>query len=225
MYNRHATSSRVRTVQQRGFTLVETLVAVGLFAIVTTVASSAFLAMVNADRVSRSLRIATDNLSLSLEDMSRRIKTGTVYGCDPVGFSSADINPRDCSAGADNIAFNDQDGVRFFYKRGEGPGSPIATPAGCGDVLYTTNNGGVITNKGCILRQSVSILGLVSWTPTTSHEIDIKTLKFVVGGSSPVPDTVQPYVVILVEGEVGLAPKPTTKFKMQTMVTQRQLDI
>ena len=228
MYNRHATSSRVRTVQQRGFTLVETLVAVGLFAIVTTVASSAFLAMVNADRVSRSLRIATDNLSLSLEDMSRRIKTGTVYVCipDPAILSPGVSGTADCAAAvsAPSMAFNDQDGVRFFYKRGEGPGSPIATPAGCGDVLYATNNAGVITNKGCILRQSVSILGLVPWTPTTSHEIDIKTLKFVVGGSSSA-DAIQPYVIILVEGEIGVAPKPTTKFKMQTMVTQRQLDI
>lgn len=207
MYNQHLVSQKKKKARHCGFTLVETLVAVGLFAIVTTVASSAFLAMVSADRTSRSLRIATDNLSLSLEDMSRRMKTGTAYSC------GGGNGTQDCLGSATIIAFDDQNKDRIFYKHGVGPGNSNAV-GGCGNLLYAAG-------QGCILRKGTT----TDWTPTTSHEIDIKTLKFVVGGSSPAPDTVQPYVIILVEGEVGVAPKPTTKFKMQTMVTQRQLDI
>ena len=195
----------MKTSKDHGFTLVETLVAVGLFAIVTTIASSAFLAMINADRVSRSVRIATDNLSLALEDMSRRIKTGTTYAC------GGGNGTQDCplaSGGGGSLAFYDQNGPRIGYKRGVG--------SDCGS-LYTAT-------QGCVLRQSVSASSVSPWTPTTSHEIDIINLKFVVGGSSSA-DAIQPYVVISIEGSIGTPPKPVTKFKMQTMVTERQLDL
>lgn len=202
-------------VRHCGFTLIETLIAVGLFSIVTTIASGAFLVMVNADRTSRALRIATDNLNLALEDMSRRIKTGTTYGCGVASGTQDCLSP----AGV-MLSFSDQVEAKIRYKRGEGAGSPNANPiAGCGSALYVTSVGGVPTNKGCILRSTNG-----AWVPVTSHEIDVKILKFLVEGSSSV-DNIQPYAVILIEGEVNAPPHPALKFKMQTMVTQRQLDV
>jgi prepilin-type N-terminal cleavage/methylation domain-containing protein len=202
-----------RMMKKKGFTLVETLVAVGLFSIVTTIAMSAFLAMVNANYVSRNVRIATDNLNLALEDMSRRIKTGTVYGCDPVGVSAAENGTRDCGAGAGSIAFTDQDGVRTMYKVGLGSGDSNGDPAGCGSNLYETT-------RYCILRFREG-----KWIPVTSHEIQITRLRFIVRGSSGPPDSVQPYVIVFIQGTLGVPPKPVTSFKIQTMITQRQLDL
>lgn len=199
-----------RCFHERGFTLIETLVAVGLFTIVTTIASSAFLAMINADRTSRQLRIATDNLNLTIEDMSRRIKTGTRYGCDPVSNPGSVNGTNDCVNGRESIAFTDQNGVRTMYKLGLGTSD--SNTGGCGDPLYELT-------RRCILRFSDG-----AWTPVTSYEINITKLRFFVRGSSSA-DVVQPYVIILVDGELGVPPKPVTKFKVQTMVTQRQLDI
>lgn len=205
---------RKKSSSTRGFTLVESLVAVGLFTIVTTISSSAFLAMVNADRVSRSQRIATDNLSLALEDISRRIKTGAVYGCDPVNNGGAVNSTRDCAAGAESFAFTEQDRVtRTIYKRGIGQGDPNSIPAGCGSLSYS------IPGQGCILRFSRGV-----WIPITSHEIDVKKLTFVVDGSNST-DLIQPHVTILIEGFIQASPTVNTQFKMQTMATQRELDI
>lgn len=204
------------TTNARGFTLVETMVAVGLFAIVTTITSSAFLVMVNADRLSRSVRIATDNLSLALEDMSRRIKTGSVYNCDGVTLSGT----QDCVTGGTRslFSFNDQNGVRTVYRRGVGPGPVISDPnliSGCGGDIYTST-------QGCILR-AVSPDGP---RVVTSHEIDIKALTFFAEGTTiGGGDIVQPYVVLLMEGLVQGSQAVKTQFKMETMVTQRQLDI
>lgn len=103
---------------KKGFTLVEMIVAIGLFTIVLFIASSAFLAVLNADRKSRATRIAMDNLNLALEDMSRRIKTGTSYYCNGI-ISSLGTN--DCSStGESSIAFTEQDGVTRTAYRLEG---------------------------------------------------------------------------------------------------------
>ncbi len=103
------------TFHQKGFTLVEMIVSIGLFTIVLFISSSAFLVVLNADRKSRSTRITMDSLNISLEDMARRIKTGTAYRC---GGTILDTGRRDCpSPGESSIVFTEQDGAtRTAYR-------------------------------------------------------------------------------------------------------------
>lgn len=98
---------------RRGFTLVEMIVSIGLFMVVLFISSSAFLAVLNVDRKSRSTRIAMDSLNISLEDMVRRIKTGTTYNC---GGTILSTGTADCSSGGTSIAFTDQEGKRTAYR-------------------------------------------------------------------------------------------------------------
>ena len=100
---------------QQGFTLIEMIVSIGLFTIVLFIATSAFLTIVNADRKSRVVRIATDNLNLALEDMQRRIKTGYDYNCGG-GAEVADCD----TVSKDSLAFTDQDGKRTTYRLNTG---------------------------------------------------------------------------------------------------------
>ena len=68
---------------KKGFTLIEMLVTVGLFAIIITIAVGGF---VNAERTQRqvsSLISAQSNVSLALEQMSREIRTGYLFCHDP----------------------------------------------------------------------------------------------------------------------------------------------
>ncbi|MCK9345254.1 MAG: type II secretion system GspH family protein [Candidatus Pacebacteria bacterium] len=98
----------------QGFTLVEMTVSLGLFTIIMFIATSSFLAIVNSDRKSRSVRIAADNLNVALEDMSRRIKTGTNYYCGAGGDALNAV--QDCIAGGVNtLFFNDQSNLRVKY--------------------------------------------------------------------------------------------------------------
>lgn len=95
-----------------GFTLVEMIVALGLFTVVLAASSSAFLNVINIDRKSRSMRVAMDNVNLALEDMSRRIKTGTSYDC-----GGGDIGTNNCDPlGSPTLSFDGQDGKRVTYK-------------------------------------------------------------------------------------------------------------
>jgi len=67
---------------QKGFTLVEMLVSVAIFAVVMTVALGSLLAMSESDRKAQTLKSVINNLNFSLDSMSRAIRTGTTYSCD-----------------------------------------------------------------------------------------------------------------------------------------------
>lgn len=188
----------------RGFSLVEMIVSLGIFTIVLFIATSAFLTVVNADRKSRSTRIAMDNLNLALEDMSRRIKTGSSYNCGDTPDATLDC----ASPGEDSFKFIDQDNDPIIYKWAQGSQQ---IPAGCGS--------NYVDGQGCILR---TIPHSTSFMLATSPEIDLTKLKFIVSGST-FGDVFQPVAVVMIDGSLGVDPKKTT-FKIQTTITQRKYD-
>lgn len=160
----------INTKTAEGFTLVEMIVAIGLFTIVLFIASSAFLSVLDADRKSRATRIAMDNLNLSLEDMARRIKTGTSYYC---GGTVSSSGTNDClSPGSSSVAFTEQDGTRTAYRLDLGA---IKRTRGVGAELPVTAPEITISNLKFIVS------GSTIWDPLGR-------------------DTDQPYVTILAEG-------------------------
>ena len=99
---------------KRGFTLIEMIVSIGLFTIVLFIASSAFLSVVNADRKSRATRLTMDNLTVAMEDMTRRMKTGFAYMCEGT-IESTTTDVRDCLTPSTSVVFTDQEGKRTGY--------------------------------------------------------------------------------------------------------------
>ena len=91
--------------RNRGYTLVELIVAVGLFAIIMTIASGAYIVMIDLTRQSQNKATGIDNLSFALETMTRNIRTGTNYNCGGAG---------DCS-GTDSFSFSDPNGETITY--------------------------------------------------------------------------------------------------------------
>lgn len=63
----------------RGFTLVELLVAVGLFLTLLAVLSGAFIEALRSERATLRLMAANDNASFTLEQMAREIRVGTDF--------------------------------------------------------------------------------------------------------------------------------------------------
>lgn len=61
----------------KGFTLVETMVSLSVFMIVLVVAVGSLVSLIDANRKARSQRLVSDNLSTSLETMSRTIREGS----------------------------------------------------------------------------------------------------------------------------------------------------
>lgn len=132
---------------KNGFTLVEMTVSLGLFTIIMFIATSAFLSIVNTDRKARSVRIAADNLNIALEDMSRRIKTGSTYDCGAIGGVT------DCTLGENSLNFKDEDDVQTTYRLNQINGS-IYRKIGVGSDLQITSTEITITNLKFIVSGS-----------------------------------------------------------------------
>ena len=178
---------------------MEMIVSVGLFIIVMTIALTAILSMINANRKAQSLKSVMNNLNLALENMSRDIKFGKDYYCGSGPLADPPlINARlDCFSGS--------------------PGNLLSYTSKSGlQVVYRLN--------GTKIERSISPNSGGAWVPATAPapEITINSLKFIVQGSR-VGDDLQPTVIMVISGFAG---GRTTKsdFSIQTTISQRVPD-
>src|SRR4051812_1208116 len=92
----------------RGFTLIEMIVAVGLFSIVMLVCVGALLSLVNANRKAQALQAVINNLNIALDGIVRNARMGYNYhGADGGASCGASDyrNPHDCANGGTTFAF------------------------------------------------------------------------------------------------------------------------
>jgi prepilin-type N-terminal cleavage/methylation domain-containing protein len=189
-------ASRFR--EEKGFSLVEMIVAVALFAIIMLVAVGALLALVDANRKARTLESVMNNLNISLDSMVRAMRMGSTYNCNATLIPSAAGG--DCETGENLFSFApygsdvSQQNERYVYSFQDGR-------------LYRSQTGG--SNAMAI----------------TAPEIEIEDLKFYTIGTEP-GDIVQPKVVVVIKGTAGSDKlKTRTTFYIQATAVQRSLDI
>lgn len=89
---------------QKGFTLVEMLVAIAIFMIVVTTTLGAFLKMVDINKKVQSVRNAMDNANLAMETMMRNIR---------LGYDYCQVGP---ICGLNSLSFKDQNGTIVTYE-------------------------------------------------------------------------------------------------------------
>ena len=63
-------------MKKQGFTLIELIVAFGLFAIVISIAAGGFVQIIRSYRVAAALMSANDSMALTIEQMAREMRTG-----------------------------------------------------------------------------------------------------------------------------------------------------
>ncbi len=127
---------------KKGFTLIEIMVAVSIFAIVMTISMGAILSAFDSNRKSQSLRAVMDNVNFTTEAMTRVIRFGTNYHCDITVTSPALTAPRDCSSGSSSIQVLSADGKQTVYKLVNGR---IARSINGGTDYYMTSSDVTIT--------------------------------------------------------------------------------
>lgn len=194
--------------QQRGFTLVEMIVAVALFSVVMLVSVGALLSLVTANRKAQALQSVMNNLNIAVDGMVRSIRIGTTYHCDTGNFTT----PADCSNGATIFAFEP------YHDSSQGAVPPwiywFAQDSNGVGRLYKSEDG---TMAGGV--------------PITSPDVAINSVMFYVIGSCPVRggtcnDQLQPKVLIVIKGTAGAASvKTITTFHIQATAVQRILDL
>lgn len=180
--------------RQKGFTLLEIIVSIGLFSIVMLIATGALLSMVNANRKAQALKNVMNNVNFAAENMVKEIRVGTSYhGNVEVGSITSPQNAENVSSFA-------------FEKSGGDP------ETASDQVVFRLSDG--------VIERSDD--GGLTYSAITSSGIDIELLRFWVYGSDPL-DTEQPRVAIVIKGSAFLQ-GGDEDFNIQTTATQRLLD-
>lgn len=207
MKQQRSVSRRSARSQEAGFTLVEMIVAIGLFAVVMIVAVGALLSLTGANRKAQALQSVMNNLNIALDGMVRNARMGTEYHCGPGSFAGDGTD--DCAGGRTTFSFK-----------------PYCDPSTCNQSTESTWIYAFVPPQdsamGYIERSED---GGNSWVQLTAPEISIESLSFYVIGSKP-GDSVQPKVLIVLEGEAAIdSAKTKTTFHIQATAVQRELDL
>ena len=210
---------------QAGFTLIEMIVSVGLFAVVMLICVAALLSLVDANKKAQAIQSVMNNLNVAVDGMVRSVRMGTNYHCGTdQSVTSGLPTPRDCgypgesffqfeplhdctAQGTNCDANGNVPPTSYYYQADTIGGKPVGR-------LYRSTDG----------LQGIAI---------TAPEVSIDSVKFFVTGSCPAragysctPDNIQPKVLIDIKGRAG-ATKATihTTFHIQATAVQRVLDI
>ena len=187
--------SDTRPSFRAGFSLIEILVSVSVFSMVMLIAVGSLLTLVEANRKAQALKSVMNNLNFSLENMSRAIRLGTDYHC---GLGLVE-EPQSCIGGDTQLAFE----------------SEVGDPGTSDDqVIYRI--------YGTQLEQSID--GGAIFIGITAPEVIIEDFKFYVIGAER-PDRLQPRVIMTIRGYAGVSLRAKSNFNLQTMVSQRILDV
>jgi prepilin-type N-terminal cleavage/methylation domain-containing protein len=198
-----------------GFTLIEVMVSVSLFAMVMTLSLGAILSIIDGNKKAQAINSVSNNLNFAVDSMVRDIKTGYAYTCSSEKYLIP--NPEVASSNVvsgGNGCDNTPDGV--------GSLSLISTITGTKRSVNYYVSQDPVTNKGRIWRVTSDDPG--NQYPVTSAEVDIKTFKFYV--TNPVTDySGQPRVFLVIKGTANVNKTQTSDFAIQTLISQRNLNL
>lgn len=190
----------MHTRPARGFTLIEIIVSVGIFAIVMLVATSAYYSLINLDRRARATNETVNNLSFAVDAMTRGIRTGTNYQClngSPDAYGNSTTGT--CTS--------------FTYQ------DTSLSTSGSVAVKYILKTNGTIgrCEGGGACNDSTA-------SSITDPSITITNLSFYVRGAGNTDD-IQGQVLFTIRGTMPAEPGKVSTFVIEEAATQRQIDL
>ncbi len=100
-----------------GFTLLEMIVSLGIFAVAALLATSSLLSLTDAQKKAYFLQSTYDNIRFALETMAKDTRTGDVFYC---GASFDDLPavpvPKDCASGGPSLTYKNVAGNNIAYR-------------------------------------------------------------------------------------------------------------
>ena len=211
----------------RGFTLIEMIVSLGIFSMIVTMTVGALLVLISGNQQLQGEQNAMTNLAFAIDSMTRELRTGSNYYCVGQtdynlagGLAIFDDNDtthesvgafiRNCTGG--RVATDRLQGVSFFE------GGNSITGAANERILYFYDD------VAQTLKRKV---GNNAPQPIVSSGVIITDAEFFVTGSDRLGGGAnnfeQPTVTIYIEAQQVNEPDKT--YHLQTTVTQRILDL
>lgn len=207
--------------KQRGFTLIELMVSLSIFAITIVISVGTLLVMIDANAKAQALYAATTNLSYALDNMTREMRMGYHYYCSNGGENQTTLYPAGdkpyagCNGNGEGnfIAFTREiDKARIGYRRAPSEDDPTK------NVIEQYVENAADPNEDTD-----------EWIPITSSDVNIETFTVIVEGEEPYVDDEddidQPTVVLRIKGILDNGLDTDTTFDIQTRITQRRIDV
>lgn len=185
-------------MNKKGYTLIEILVAISIFFIVIAAPTGLFVGSLKGQQKALSTQELLDNVSYNLEYISRAIR-----------MAKKDL-AGDCieeGSNYENPGYNISK-IRFLNYRGH-----------CQEFLLYNDRLGIKISTD----EDEENLG--EFLPLTSDDLEIESVKFQLSGQKQ-GDIFQPQATIFlkIRGK-GLSPELQPEIKIQTTITQRNLDV
>ncbi len=211
---------------QSGFTLVEMIVSLAIFAIVVTVSVGALLVLVATNQRLQGEQSVMTNLSFALDSMTREIRTGSLYYCTSSPSAASLTSPFNPASNLDTVfgqgvqdcASGNNTNARYHGMGFVEGGDSITDGSERIFYFFDSTEGAVYRRVGSGPVQSI-----------VSPEIHIVDFEFFVTGSenlqtSGTAATRQPTVTLYIKASEN-SDGTGKLFEVQTTVVQRTLDV
>jgi prepilin-type N-terminal cleavage/methylation domain-containing protein len=205
-----------KKINRKAFTLVEMLVVLGIFSFIMTLATGVLYTTQAVNVKLQETQAVLDNVSLSMETISRDIRYGADFHCGVSLDASNSHLRKSCS-------YEQEGGSVLFFKPSGGIPERVA--------YYAST-----TQYGSVILRDEYMEGATSTFQITANDVRIKSLIFYVSGANTastlnedvdsIHDFEQPVITLTISGEtIPINERSSsTKFTMQSSVSPRELD-
>ncbi len=226
---------------KKGFTLIEMLVAVALFALVMLISTATIFSIIGGNKKAQAINAVSNNLNFAIESMVRDIKTGYGYSCKGAqAFTTAGGDGASDSFNLVSVILPDPATNHQYYVDARClPSSAyksitLASTLDLGTprtVQYKFIKSATVDGyfvPGRIVKVTDTVDGQAT-VDLTSPEVDITDVSFFINNPEPGmgsgAEHMQPSVFILIKGIAKIAENQSSEFSVQTLVSQRILNI
>lgn len=183
----------------RGFTLLEMIVAIGIFSIIMLIVTGAYLTLIGLDREVRATTSLVTNLSFAVDSMARSIRTGTDYGCNSSGGAEGGTNGECLSFSFFDSTLNTK---VTYIRKGNG-------------TLGRCTGAGICSDSSAITLTDPNII-----VPPNGLTFYVRGV-----GLSGANADVQPQVTFTIRGTMKASNGREADFAIQSSATQRLIEI
>lgn len=194
------------------------IVSLALFTVVAVIAIGAFLKITDSNRKSQTLKTTINNLSFTLESISREMRVGSTYYCAQSSGSSVPTVPATLTAASCDITANPADNRPWVVAF-----SSSKAGATCNltySYLFQRNS---VDSNAFVVKKAQQTNCAIAITPTSyvdlvSPDVKFTGMKVLV---TPASATNQARASFWFKGYAGERLRERTEFEVQTSVSQR----